>query len=111
MSTVQTCTQDGMVPSQPGMCVSYTGGADGYTLSVFRAYNDLPNQWGGKGVHRHCDHYGKKFATYDEAAAFALDRGYVRPWFKSAESRAHRKAEARDPRKARKPKWSEFAAA
>jgi len=72
-----------MVPSQPGVVVAvhHLHGSGEYMLSVSRYYPSLPNDMGGRGRFKNCDHRGKVFSSYDEAWAFALDRGYTRPWF------------------------------
>lgn len=109
--SAQTVVMEGVTPSQPGVCVSYTtGGGAGVRLSVFRAYDNLPNSWGGRGVHKHCDGHGLVFDTQEQASAFCLSRGYIRPWVSSL--RAKRKLEARDPRVSRRgPTWAEVCAA
>lgn len=93
MQRKSTCTQEGMVASQPGVCVSVTTASDRTyaVLNVSRMYPDLPNEWGGKGVFKHCDCDGMRFPNSEAAFAYALERGYCRLWFKSPEHRAQSK--------------------
>jgi hypothetical protein len=58
------------------------GPCGGVRLSVFRAYDQLTNEWGGKGVHKHLDGDGLVFATSEEARAYAEEHGYTRKWFR-----------------------------
>lgn len=90
---MQTCTQEGMVPSQPGMGVSVTSGGGVVELHVYRNYPHLINEWGGRGVFLRGDAYGRRFPTEQAAWDFALERGYIRPWF-YPEARARRLARA-----------------
>lgn len=89
-----TVTQEGVTESQPGTCVSVTSSEGRHTLNVFRAYRELPNQWGGRGVHKHCDCNGMQFESSDAAFAYAFERGYLRRYYTSPELRAHRVARA-----------------
>lgn len=95
---MKTCTADPITQNQARLCValSHTHGTNIHKLSVFRVYPDLPNTFGGKGLHAHCDHDGKEFPTAEAAWAFALTRGYLRPWHTS--QRPARKRLAHDPR-------------
>lgn len=89
---INTVTVNGMTPSQPGVSVSVTSPVyESLTssrivaaceLSVTRHYRDLPNKYGGKGKFKKLDGYGKKFDSTDEAWAWALEHGYIRPWFR-----------------------------
>lgn len=92
MKTTKTCTQEGVTPRQPmtSVCVSHVHGTNEHVLLVSRHYADLANEWGGRGRFKRCDHDGRTFASSDEAWAFALDRGYVRPFFMPLDWRARR---------------------
>lgn len=109
---IQTCTQDGMTPRQPGVSSGTTsgGGAPGCILNVSRHYPDLPNKWGGRGVSKPLDGNGRWFPSVEEAGAYALERGYTRRYFTEPGLRARRVAAARDPRPelaALKARWAE----
>lgn len=82
---MNTCTQEGVTVSQPGMSVSFTTGTGmtGVILNVSRHYRNLPNEFGGKGRFKLCDANGKVFKTQDEAKQYALEHGYIREWFKA----------------------------
>lgn len=79
-------TRGGVAPSQPGVSVSTTSpiyAADGTyvpgvcRLNVFRYYDHLPNEFGGRGVSKPLDADGMLFISTDEARRFALERGYL----------------------------------
>lgn len=79
-------TQAGTAPSQPSVGVSTTSpiyAADGTyvpgvcRLNVFRHYDHLPNEFGGRGVSKPLDANGMLFISTDEARRFALERGYL----------------------------------
>lgn len=107
----KTVTMEGIAPGQPGVCVSTTRDwrSSEVRLSVFRAYDSIPNSWGGFGVYKPCDGHGKTFPSAEDATKFCLERGYLRPFYSSL--RAVRKAAARDPRKMRLPTVREVFAA
>ena len=108
-----TATTEGMVPSQPGVgcAVRHTHGTSVYSLHVYRHYDTLPNRFGGHGRFRHLDADGMEFPSEDAAWAYALDHGYIHVYITDPWLRNKRVAEARDPRKMRKPTWMEVAAA
>lgn len=99
-----TVTQDGMTDRQPGTSVSVTTGSamDDAILSVSRYYKDLPNEMGGRGRFKRMDADGRHFPTSQAAWDFALDHGYIRPYFTSASLRAARVLRAEDPREIRR---------
>lgn len=72
-------TQSGMVPSQPGISVSYSGSFVGgpVRLNVRRHYPDLPNEWGGRGRSKPLDCDGMLFADDEAAKRYAYERGYL----------------------------------
>lgn len=65
------------------MCVAFLSGSniDGVILRVHRSYPNLKNKLGGYGKSLHCDNYGRQFPTYEAAKQFALERGYLQPYF------------------------------
>lgn len=78
-----TVTQYGMTKSQPGTSVSTTTPVGtGSRLNVSRYYDNLKNEWGGKGRLKDLDCDGMIFSTSDEAHQYALDRGYLQEWFR-----------------------------
>jgi hypothetical protein len=86
-----TVTQNGMVSSQPGTAVSVTSPYNGgVRLNVSRYYDDLPNKFGGRGVHKSLDCDGLIFKTSQEAFDFAFKRGYTRTYYSSPDLRAKR---------------------
>lgn len=96
MLTRMTCTQEGVTKSQPaiGCSVMHQLGTRVYTLHVYRYYPDLPNEHGGHGVFKNCDHYGKTFKTAAEGWKFCKDHGYLTDYFTSADMRARHLAKA-----------------
>jgi hypothetical protein len=91
MKKPKTVTQIGVTTSQPGICVStHVPAYDenyniiaGAKLSVFRAYDKLPNEFGGIGIHKRCDGDGKLFKSHDEAMQWAFEHGYIREYFRN----------------------------
>ena len=101
MSGITLVTQSGMTKSQPGVCVSYTlphYGDRMVTLHVTRSYDRLPNEFGGHGVTKHLDGDGLRFSAYEEASAYAADRGYLQAYFTSPDLRARKVAEGFNPK-------------
>jgi hypothetical protein len=79
-----TCTQNGITKSQPGVSVSVGSGylPDGKViLSVTRSYQ-IKNSFGGIGVSKKLDCYGKVFDNSDAAWAFAFEHGYTMIYYK-----------------------------
>lgn len=94
-------TQNGMTKSQPGVCVSYTlphYGDHMVTLHVTRHYQHLRNEFGGWGVTKYLDGDGLKFATYEEAKAYAISRGYLQKYFTAPDLRAREVAKGFNPK-------------
>ena len=55
-----------------------------------RYYPNLPNEFGGIGVHKPADDDGMIFKDSDDAEAHAIKKGYVQKYFTSPELRARR---------------------
>ena len=91
-------TQEGVTPSQPDVGVGTTSPArpdgTGFRLSVHRYYANLTNEWGGVGRIKPLDGNGLVFDTSEQAHQWAVDHGYVRPYFTSPQLRAMRKQRA-----------------
>lgn len=89
-----TVTDGKVTKSQPIVSTSVTTSSetDYATLNVKRHYNDLVNQWGGRGRIKALDADGMKFPTSREAWAYAYSHGYIRVYFTSPELRNIRKA-------------------
>lgn len=84
------CTQNGMTKSQPGTSVGYISPIyengkviQGVILNVSRYYDQLPNEYGGKGIFKKLDGDGRIFATTKEASQWAKEHGYTREFFMS----------------------------
>ena len=80
---VDTVTQGGVTPTQPGVSVSATTFNGSTTLHVTRHYN-LVNGWGGIGRIHHLDCDDIEFPNGNAAHDFALQRGYLHEWFPRA---------------------------
>ena len=87
-------TQSSVVPSQPGICVSYTSPAYDWKrlervpgnkvrLNVGRHY-DIRNEFGGIGRWVPADLNGTLYDTQEQAEAVAIKRGYLQPFYKKA---------------------------
>ena len=65
-------TQNGVTLSQPSVCVSYTSttGIPGYILNVYRVYDELTNDFGGKGRIKYLDASGFWFDSITVCNAF-----------------------------------------
>jgi hypothetical protein len=79
-----------MTPSQPQLFVGYSSPVyddegtiiAGAKLSVHRSYK-LPNQWGGTGRSKPLDADGKLFDSLHAARQYALEHGYLQPFFRT----------------------------
>lgn len=81
---IVTVTQEGMTRSQPGMSVSVRSGEGRHVLCASRYYEQLGNEFGGKGRFKNCDCDGMEFESSDAAFAFAHQRGYLQPFYRKA---------------------------
>lgn len=105
MRKFTTVTQEGITSSQPGTHVSVCCPAGYETeelrnsvrLNVFRVY-DLPNEFGGVGVHKHLDAHDKLFPTRDDAWKYCLEHGYIRKYYTSPDLRQHHLDEGFNPK-------------
>jgi len=79
MNREASVVHGGITNSQPGVnCSCRYPDSDGKVrLRVFRVYDQLTNEFGGKGRFKYLDADNKQFDTVEAARAFALDRGYT----------------------------------
>jgi hypothetical protein len=87
-------TQNGMTANQPGISSSTTHqlGTSVWRLNVSRYYPNLRNSFGGLGVSKRCDADGMEFSSSEAARQYALEHGYLQPYFTSPALRARRLA-------------------
>lgn len=80
-----TCTQEGIVPSQPGIGCSVHSGQGKHVLHVYRLYGNK---------FKHLDADGMEFESSEAASRYAYEHGYTREHFMSAGYRARNLANA-----------------
>lgn len=99
-----TVSSSSVIRKQPHLVVSWVFPASHdtpelrtkYKLSVFRMY-DLPNEFGGVGVFKRCDHDGRLFNTEDELKTFCLEHGYTSVYFTASSLRQRKVDEGYNP--------------
>lgn len=82
----RTCTEWPVTSSQPGISVSTSWRltsetSSDYVVSVGRHYQNLTNQFGGKGRVKPADCDSMRFSSVPEADAYMLARGYTQDFF------------------------------
>lgn len=89
-----TTVTDGQVTKmQPIVSTSVSTGShyQGAILNVKRHYNQLTNNFGGKGRIKSLDADGMVFPTASEAWEYAYNHGYIREYFTNPTVRHRRK--------------------
>lgn len=77
-----TVTQEGVTKSQPNAFVGVVYPYQGKVrLNAHRYYDNVTNDFLGKGKSKSLDHDGKLFDNTEQAWQFALSHGYSRPWY------------------------------
>lgn len=79
---IETVSAPGVVRSQPGVSFGYEQQSGKFVMRIVRYYPNKKNRIGGKGDLARLADYGKQFDSKDQMMDFAVDRGYLVPYFR-----------------------------